>query len=101
MRILLFFDLPVTTALNRRNYRRFVKHLKKNGFAMMQESVYVKMCLNQSSANLSINTIKNNKPPAGNVFALIVTERQFGTIEFIVGDYATDIIQSDQRLLEL
>lgn len=68
---------------------------------MMQESVYVKMCLNMSSADLAINTIKNNKPPKGNVFALTVTERQFGTIEFIVGEYATDIVQSDERFLEL
>lgn len=101
MRILLFFDLPVLTAVQRRNYRRFVKLLKKNGFAMMQESVYVKMCLNQSSADVAILTVKNNKPPEGNVFALIVTERQFSSIEFIVGDYATDVVQTDERLLEL
>ena len=40
MRMLVFFDLPTETAEDRRNYNRFRKYLIKNGFIMMQESVY-------------------------------------------------------------
>lgn len=40
MRVIVMFDLPVLTAQERRDYTRFRKHLLKNGFLMMQESIY-------------------------------------------------------------
>lgn len=42
MRVIVMFDLPVLTAQERRDYTRFRKHLLKNGFLMMQESIYCK-----------------------------------------------------------
>ena len=36
MRILVLFDLPITTLENKRSYRAFRKYLLKNGFMMMQ-----------------------------------------------------------------
>ena len=47
MRILVMFDLPTETSEERRDYRKFRKNLIKNGFIMMQESVYVKLVMNQ------------------------------------------------------
>ena len=49
MRMIVFFDLPTETALDRRNYRRFRKLLTQNGFLMLQESVYCKLLLNMSA----------------------------------------------------
>ena len=46
MRILVMFDLPVQTSLDRREYTKFRKHLIKSGFFMLQESVYCKISLN-------------------------------------------------------
>ncbi|WP_459592815.1 CRISPR-associated endonuclease Cas2 [Enterococcus cecorum] len=43
MRILVFFDLPVLSLEQRRDYRSFRKFLIKDGFIMLQESVYCKM----------------------------------------------------------
>ena len=40
MRVLVLFDLPVTTVEGRREYRKFRKYLTSNGFMMLQESVY-------------------------------------------------------------
>ena len=37
MRVLVFFDLPVLTEANRRDYRIFRKYLIKSGFMMIQE----------------------------------------------------------------
>lgn len=39
MRVIVFFDLPVTSVTERREYARFRKYLIKSGFLMMQESV--------------------------------------------------------------
>ena len=48
MRILVFFDLPTLTAANKKDYTQFRKYLIKNGFIMIQESVYTKLALNQT-----------------------------------------------------
>lgn len=101
MRTLIFFDLPVIKASQRREYRRFVTMLKKNGFFMLQESVYVRMSLNQTSVDNVLDIIRENKPKEGSVAALTITERQFSNIEFIVGDLDTDVINSDERFIEL
>ena len=37
MRVMVFFDLPVITSANRKDYRDFHKYLIKTGFLMMQE----------------------------------------------------------------
>ena len=43
MRVMVMFDLPVITTEQRREYTRFRKYLLKNGFVMMQESIYTKL----------------------------------------------------------
>lgn len=101
MRILLFFDLPVTTTENRREYTKFRKFLIKNGFIMLQESVYMKMALNQTIVNSVVNNIKNNKPPDGVVQVIVITEKQFEKMEFITGQFASEVIDSDERLVIL
>ena len=101
MRILVFFDLPTESAEDRRNYRRFRKMLIKNGFIMIQESVYTRMLITPSAEQTVINTIRKNKPPAGMVQLLSVTEKQFARMEYITGEYSTDIIDSDERLVIL
>lgn len=58
MRIMVLFDLPVETPLQRHNYGKFRRYLIKNGFMMMQESVYVKLALNQNTAAAIIDVLK-------------------------------------------
>ena len=65
MRVLVFFDLPVLTAAERREYVHFRKFLLKNGFIMVQESVYAKLALNATAVNAIVSNVKKNKPPAG------------------------------------
>ena len=53
MRIIVFFDLPTETNEDKRAYRHFRKALIKDGFIMMQESVYTKL-LKTPSKTLSV-----------------------------------------------
>ena len=99
VRILVLFDLPVLTMENRRNYSRFRKFLIKNGFMMMQESVYCRMALNQNIANSIISNIRANKPPEGLVQILTVTEKQFSKMELLTGSYTSEVVDSDERLI--
>ena len=101
MRIIVLFDLPVTTATDRRNYTRFRKLLIKSGFLMMQESVYCRLAQNQSAADYIVSNIRKNKPPAGTVQVIKITEKQYSRIETIVGKINSDIEDSDERLLIL
>jgi CRISPR-associated protein Cas2 len=84
MRILVFFDLPTETAKDRKNYSEFRKFLIKEGFIMMQESVYAKLVLNNSITNSIKDKISKNKPQKGIVQMLIITEKQFNSMEYIV-----------------
>lgn len=98
MRVLVFFDLPTLTAEDRRNYRMFRKGLLKNGFYMLQESVYCRMVLNQSAERNLKESIKKIKPPEGMVMMLSVTEKQFAKADLLVGNMRTDILDSDERI---
>lgn len=84
MRILVFFDLPTETAKDRKNYSQFRKFLIKEGFIMMQESVYAKLVLNNSITNSIKDKISKNKPQKGIVQMLIITEKQVNSMEYIV-----------------
>ena len=101
MRLVVFFDLPVETLENRRDYRKFRRMLIKNGFLMLQESVYCRMVLNQNVAAAVTNTIKKNKPPKGLVQILTVTEKQFSKMEFVTGELSSDVISDDRRTVIL
>ena len=101
MRILVMFDLPTLTSEDRRNYRKFRKDLLKSGFYMLQESVYCRMVLNQSAENNVRAALKRMKPPSGSVMVLSVTEKQFAKMEWIVGTFHSDVISSDERIIEL
>jgi len=70
MRIIVMFDLPVVSISDRREYNKFRKYLIKNGFFMMQESVYCKLAQNSTAADLIIDNIRKNKPLSGLVQAL-------------------------------
>ena len=101
MRVIVFFDLPVLTADDRRAYRKFRNSLMKKGFIMLQESVYCRMALNKTMADQVIDSIKREKPEKGLVMSLLITEKQFERMEFISGHFETDMIDSDERVVFL
>ena len=100
-RIVVFFDLPVLTESNRKDYRTFRKYLIKSGFMMVQESVYCKLAQNSSVADAVVKNIKKNKPHEGLVQVLRVTEKQYNKMDFIVGERTGDVLASDERLIIL
>ena len=101
MRVIVMFDLPVTTKADIRNYNRFRKYLIRSGFIMMQESVYTKLALNATAAEFVMKRVRANKPPAGLVQMLMITEKQFSKIEYVVGSRTSEIIDSAERLVVL
>lgn len=86
MRVIVMFDLPTLTKENMRDYRRFHKFLIKNGFIMLQESIYTKLTLNSTNAKLVQDNVRKNKPKDGLVSMLTITEKQYNDMEFVVGE---------------
>lgn len=99
MRSIVFFDLPTTTSVDLKEYTRFRKFLLKSGFIMMQESVYSKISLNTTAANILLDNIKKNSPKDGLVQVLTVTEKQYSKMEMIIGEKKSDVLDSDERLV--
>ena len=101
MRIIVFFDLPTQTNEDLAHYRHFRKTLIENGFLMMQESVYCRLLITPSAEKHIIQVLKKKKPPKGLVQALMVTEKQFANMQYIVGESSSDVIDTDERLIVL
>ena len=101
MRIIVFFDLPTVTSLERREYSQFRKFLIKSGFMMMQESIYCKLALNSTAVEAVMSNVRKNKPGTGLIQMLVVTERQFSNIEFVLGSSRSEVLDTDKRLVFL
>lgn len=85
MRLFVFFDLPVSKKEERKIATRFRKDLLDEGFMMLQFSVYCRVCRGQDIVEREIRRIKQVLPPKGNIRILQVTEKQYGSMQFLVG----------------
>ena len=101
MRTILFFDLPSVTSDEKKKYRKFVKEIKKIGFYMIQESVYVKLSINSKAAENTKMKVNSLLPDNGNVILLTITEKQFNSMDILMGEIKTDIITSVDRVVIL
>jgi len=101
MRVVVLFDLPITTDRNKKEYRQFRKYLIKSGYLMLQESVYCKLVQNDTAADTLIDNLRKNKPPEGLVQVIKLTEKQFSRMEYIVGESKSEVLNTDERLVIL
>ena len=62
MWILIMFDLPTATKLQRKRYSEFRKSLIQDGFTMFQFSIYVRNCASRENTKVHIDRIKNLLP---------------------------------------
>lgn len=85
MRLILFFDLPVETKKQIRIYTRFRKHLIRQGYIMLQYSVYAKIFNNYDSAIKHMKKIELECPSEGNIRLLLLTEKQYARMKIIIG----------------
>ena len=97
----MYFDLPVKTADDRRRYTKFRKYLLSQGFVMMQKSVYSKIALNATAANIIRKNLEENCPTQGNIQILSISENQFQRIDVLVGESQREVIDTLDRFLIL
>ena len=98
MWLFVFFDLPVTTKRERKIASDFRKALVKDGFVMMQFSVYIRHCASYESLVVHKKRVKTAMPLAGKVSMLAVTDKQYGEMETIFGKAAKKEIKAPIQL---
>lgn len=81
MWVLVFFDLPTETKMERKAASDFRKMLISDGFIMFQFSIYTRHCPSVENAEVHIKRVKESLPPHGQVGILSITDRQFGSME--------------------
>jgi CRISPR-associated protein Cas2 len=82
MWVFVFFDLPTETKKDRKNYATFRKSLQKDGFSMLQFSVYVRHCNSRENAEVHIKRVRTFLAPRGEIIIFTLTDKQFGMMEF-------------------
>ncbi len=100
MWLFVFFDLPTGTKKERREASIFRKNLLKDGFSMMQYSVYVRHCASLQSAEVHLKRVRLMIPQSGQVSILSVTDKQYGNIVNIWGK-KTEPMSNTPRQLEM
>lgn len=100
MRMLVFFDLPVKTKFQRRAATQFRNFLLKDGYYMVQYSVYARICGGMDSVNVHRQRLRRAIPERGSVRMLVVTEKQFSNLELLLGEPTElDAPQQDKDLM--
>ena len=85
MWLVAMFDLPVELKEDRRNYARFRKALLKDGFMMLQFSVYARYTPSEEAAEAHRKMVRSAVPPLGQVRIVSLTDYQFGKMEVFYG----------------
>ena len=76
--VLVFFDLPVGTPEERRDATNFRKDLIKDGYFMVQFSVYARPCGTADRVETQVRRLKSKIPDKGEVRGLMISDAQWG-----------------------
>ena len=85
MRMIVFFDLPVKTKNERREATRFRNFLMNDGYHMLQFSVYARVCNGLDAVEKHRVRLKQKLPNNGAIRMLVITEKQYSSIEILLG----------------
>ena len=85
MRMIVFFELPVSTKSARREASHFRNFLLHDGYHMLQYSVYARVCNGRDAVAKHRQRLRNNLPDNGSVRLLVITEKQYESIDILLG----------------
>ena len=86
MRLIVFFDLPVKTKQDKRRYSEFRRFLLKDGYYPIQFSVYGRACGGLDRTDMHLTRLRAHLPPRGSIRCMVVTEKQYASIEVLLGE---------------
>lgn len=93
------FDLPVTTKEARKAATNLRKALLREGFSMLQYSVYARYCASEDKSIIYRKRLQPLFPREGQVRLMAITDRQFGKMEVFSGKKKGKPEQPPEQLL--
>lgn len=96
--MLVFFDLPVKTKAQRKVATRFRNFLLKDGYHMIQFSVYARVCNGNDDVKKHESRLGTNTPDNGSVQMLVITEKQYDSIRLFVGKRTKEDFSNIEQL---
>jgi len=85
MWLFVFFDLPVKTKSERRVATSFRNFLIKDGYMMLQWSVYARVCNGQERVDKHMLRLQSVLPKNGSVRVLQITDKQYERMKILIG----------------
>ena len=95
---IVMFDLPTDSIRARRQYTLFRKFLLKDGYEMMQYSIYYRHHASEENALVHTQRIKDHLPADGEVRVMKITDKQFGRIEIFFGKLSQPVENPPEQL---
>lgn len=88
--VLVFFDLPVGNPEERKAATNFRKELLKDGYIMVQFSVYARPCGTADRVETHVRRLRAKIPEKGEVRGLLISDAQWGRMIVVRGREKTD-----------
>jgi len=99
MWMFVLYDLPVTSSENQKIAQKFRQNLLRDGFTMLQFSVYVRHCVSNEKADMHRGRVLAYLPPKGRVSIMRITDKQYGSIEHHWGAEKPPSKESPRQLM--
>ncbi len=99
--VLVLFDLPVGTPEERRAAGNFRKDLVKDGYIMVQFSVYARPCGSADRVETQVRRLRPKIPAKGEVRGLIVSDAQWGRMLVVRSQQRADAEKLPEQLMFL
>jgi CRISPR-associated protein Cas2 len=93
------FDLPVDKPELRHEYAKFRRKLLREGFTMLQYSVYAHYVASEEADQSYRKKVAGALPSHGQVRLLSVTDRQFEKMEVFVGKKRRPVEEPPMQLM--
>lgn len=99
MWLFVFFDLPVKTKKERKISTQFRNSLLKDGYVMIQFSVYARICNGQDRVDKHLCRLQSRVPQNGNVRAMQITDKQYERTKILIGNISKNEEKKFQQLV--
>ena len=90
MRMMVFFDLLTKTKAQQKIAVKFRNFLLRDGYYMVQFSVYVRVCNGADAVDKHRKRLRLAAPENGSIRVLVVTEKQYQAMDVILGKFAAE-----------
>lgn len=97
--VLVFFDLPVGSKEERKAATDFRKELIKDGYFMVQFSVYARPCGSADRVETQVRRLKQKIPAKGEVRGLMISDAQWGRMIVVRSKQKVSAEEMPEQLL--